>query len=153
MSEVNIENITKSGSSFAPTFIDHHELPHTNLNGHLYISYILNPCLRNIDINFTLNNCLLGSVKLTKNADLYKYKYSSNVIGFDSRLGFLFTDGSMGKNVVVFEVYMSLSVHIDNKNKYILIQGEGLTQGLEDAILTAEANILLILHIQEKDLH
>ena len=24
--------------------------------------------------NFTLNNCLFGSVKLTKNADLNKYK-------------------------------------------------------------------------------
>ena len=34
---------------------------------------------------------------------------------------------------------MTLSVHIDNKNKDILILGKGPTQGLEDAILTAEA--------------
>ena len=38
----------------------------------LYISYILNPRLRNGNTDFTLNNCLLGSVKLTKNADLDK---------------------------------------------------------------------------------
>ena len=34
---------------------------------------------------------------------------------------------------------MSPSVHIDNKNKDILILGEGLTQGLDDTTLTAEA--------------
>ena len=33
MSEENIENITKSDSNFAPTFVDHHSLPDINLNG------------------------------------------------------------------------------------------------------------------------
>ena len=53
----NIENITKSVSNFAPTFVDHHLLPDINFNGRclinnisiskrvisLYISYTLNP--------------------------------------------------------------------------------------------------------------
>ena len=34
---------------------------------------------------------------------------------------------------------MSSSVHIDNRNKDILIFGEGPTQGLDDTILAAEA--------------
>ena len=34
---------------------------------------------------------------------------------------------------------MSSFVHIDNKNKDILISGEGPTQGLDDTQLTAEA--------------
>ena len=34
---------------------------------------------------------------------------------------------------------MSSSVHIDNKNKDILILGEGPTQGLDDSTLTTEA--------------
>ena len=34
---------------------------------------------------------------------------------------------------------MSSSVHIDNKGKYIVILGEGPTQGLDDTKLTAEA--------------
>ena len=34
---------------------------------------------------------------------------------------------------------MSSSVHIDNKNKDILILGEGPIQGLDDTTLTAEA--------------
>ena len=33
MSEESIENITKSDSNFAPTFVDHHLLPDMNFNG------------------------------------------------------------------------------------------------------------------------
>ena len=45
----------------------------------------------------------------------------------------------MGKKVIIFGTDMSLSVHIDNKNKDILILGEGQAQGLGDTALTAEA--------------
>ena len=45
----------------------------------------------------------------------------------------------MGKNVIIFGADMSSSVYIDNKNKDILILGEGLTQGLDDTTLTIEA--------------
>ena len=38
MSAENIENITKSGSNFAPTFTDHHVLPDVNFNGHCLIN-------------------------------------------------------------------------------------------------------------------
>ena len=34
MSEESIENITKSDSNFAPTFLDHHLLPDMNFNKH-----------------------------------------------------------------------------------------------------------------------
>ena len=78
MLEENIENITESGSNFAPTVVNHHVLPDINFNGHclinnisipkkvinLYISYILNPWLGNLNTYFTLNKCLFGSVKL-----------------------------------------------------------------------------------------
>ena len=37
MSEESIENITKSGNNFAPTFVDHHLLPDMNFNGHCLI--------------------------------------------------------------------------------------------------------------------
>ena len=46
---------------------------------------------------------------------------------------------SMGKNVIIFGADMSSSVHIENKGKDILLLGEGLTQGLDDTTLTAEA--------------
>ena len=91
MSEESIENITKSDINFVPTFADHHLLPDMNFKGHcliktdisipkkvinLYISYTLGPQLRNLNTHFALGNCLFGSVELTKNADLDKYKYS-----------------------------------------------------------------------------
>ena len=43
----------------------------------------------------------------------------------------------MGKNVIIFEVDVSSSVHVDNKAKDILLLGEGPTQGLDDTTLTA----------------
>ena len=63
----------------------------------LYMSYELNPHLRNSNTDFTLN----------KNIDLDKYKYSSYGTGFDSRSEFLLTDGSFGKNVTIFGADMS----------------------------------------------
>ena len=134
MSEQNTENITKLDSNFELIFDYHHVLPDINFNGHclinnnisvpnkvvnLHISYILSPWLRNLKTGFTLNNCLFGSVNVTKNADLDKYMYSGYGIGFDSRSEFSLPDGSIEKNVITFGANMSSSVHIDNKYIYL----------------------------------
>ena len=79
--------------------------------------------LRNLNTDFTLNDCLFGYVKLNKNADLDKYKFRGYGIGFDSRSEISFTDWSVEKDVIILGADMSLSVHIDNKNKDILILG------------------------------
>ena len=42
--------------------------------------------LRYLNTKLTLYNCLFGAVKLTKNADSDKYRYSSYDIGFDAHL-------------------------------------------------------------------
>ena len=75
----------------------------------VYISYTLNPQLRNLNTDFTLRNCLFGSIKLTKNANLDKYKYSGYDIGSDSC------------SELLFGADMSSSMHIDNKGKDILV--------------------------------
>ena len=131
MSEENIENITKSDS-----FCYHHLLPDMNFNGYclikknisipknvinLYISCTLGPQLKNLNTDFTLGNCLFGSVKLAKNADLDKYKYSGYGIGFYSRSEFSLLDGTIGKNVIIFGADMSSSTHVDNNGKRYLI--------------------------------
>ena len=95
--------------------------------------------IKKLKRGFYINSCLFGSVKLTKNADLDKYMYSSYGIGFDSCSEFWFADGSYGKNVIIFGADMSSSVHIDNKEKDILIFGEGPTHGLDNTTLKAEA--------------
>ena len=89
--------------------------------------------------DFRLSSCLFGSVKLTMNADLDKYKYSGYIIWFDSRWEISFTDGNMGGNVIIFRADMRSSVHIDNKNKDILILSKEPTQGVDDIALTARA--------------
>ena len=91
----------------------------------LYISYTLDSWSRDLNTYFTLINCLLGSIRLTKNLDPDKYKFSGYIVGFDSRSKFLLTDGSVEKNIIIFWADISSSVHIDNKSKGILIFGEG----------------------------
>ena len=85
----------------------------------------------------TLKNCLFGAVRLTKNANIDKYRYSGYGIGFDRKSSFSFPSGEFGQNVIIFGVDMSSSVHVGNKKKDILIFGKGLTKGLEHN-LTAE---------------
>ena len=103
----------------------------------IYIVYDLQSNL-NYNPDFTLENCLFGAVKITKNTDVDKYKYSGYGIGFDGRGVFTHPAGSFGNNAIIFGVDMSSSVHIDNKGKDILILGSGLTQGLGEHSLTAE---------------
>ena len=83
----------------------------------------------------TIKNCLFGAVTLTKNAEIEKYKYSGYGIGFDRRSSFSFPSGGFGQNVLIFGADMSTSIHIDNKEKDILVLGRGPMQGLESTLI------------------
>ena len=108
LSEESIENIIISDSNFVPILINYYPLLDIEFNRHclinnnndsslgavnLCICYTLDPWSRDLNTDFTLGNCLFGSVKVTKNADLDKYKFTGYSIGFDSRSEFLFIDG------------------------------------------------------------
>ena len=117
--------------------------PPTILHGDIVNIYIVYEITSDYSsINYpTLENCLFGSVKLTKNADIDKYGYSGYGTGLDRNT--LFSAGNeIGKNVITFGVDMSSS--INNRKKDILILGAGPTQGLEHT-LTAEKCIQLTL--------
>ena len=64
--------------------------PPTILRGdivNIYIVYEITSDYK--DINYsTLENCLFGSAKLTKNADIDKYGYTGYGIGFDRETSF-----------------------------------------------------------------
>ena len=79
MLEESIENITKSNSLFATTFVNHYILPDLNFDGHclininisirnklinIYISCILNQWPSDLNTDFTLSNCIFVCVKL-----------------------------------------------------------------------------------------
>ena len=101
----------------------------------IYIVYELSASGSN-DNDPTLKNCLFGAVTLTKNTDIDKYGYSGYRTGFDRRSSFSFRGGRFGQNVIIFGVDMSSSALIDNKKKYILVLGKGLTQGLGHTLTT-----------------
>ena len=90
-----------------------------------------------------MTNALFGAVKLTKNADIDKYKYFGYGIGFDSHGVFSHPSGETGRNVIIFGVDTSLASKIDNKKKDILILGKGPTQGLSEHSLSAEKMYLI----------
>ena len=158
MSEESIKNVTKSDSNFEPTLIDHHLIPDMNFNRYcliknnisipekvinLSISYTLGLQLKILNPDVTLGNYSFGSIKLTKYVDPDKYMYTGYGIIFDPFSEFLFTDGSYGKNIIIFGADMSSSVHVDNKGKDMLILSEGRTQGLDDTKLTSEGQYLI----------
>ena len=70
----------------------------------VYIVYALSSNLNNF--NSTLKNCLFVAVKLTKNTDTDKYKYSGYGIGFDSCRIFSFPSCKFTQNVIIFAVDM-----------------------------------------------
>ena len=55
----------------------------------------------------TLKNCLFGTVTLTKNADIDRYKYSGYGIGFDRHGRFSFPGTELGRNLIIFGVDMN----------------------------------------------
>ena len=87
----------------------------------------------------TLENCLFGDAKLTKNADIGKYGYSGYRIGFDRQGSFSSPGIGLGKNVV-FRVDMSSSTKTDNRKIDILILGKGPTQGLKHTLSAGKLN-------------
>ena len=69
----------------------------------------------------SMENCLFGAIKLTKNADVDKYKYSGYGIGFNSRGSFSHPSGGDGKNVIIFGADLGNSVHANNKVNNVLV--------------------------------
>ena len=63
----------------------------------------------------TLGNCLFGAGKLSKISDPDKYGYSDYGIVLNARSQFSWSEGSWGKNIVIFEVDITSYVEVDNK--------------------------------------
>ena len=64
----------------------------------IYIVYGLDSNVNNFDP--ILENCLFGAIKITKNSDIDKYKYSGYGLGSDSKGVFSHPTGSFGNNAL-----------------------------------------------------
>ena len=116
------ENIIKSGSIV-----------------NIYIVYSLSQKTINSDNVF--KKCLFGATRVTKPGDTTdsdKYIYSGCDLGFDRTSQFTHPQGRMAKNIIIFRVNSSNSVHATNKTQNILTLGHGLTQKVDNTTIYAE---------------
>ena len=86
-------------------------------------------------------------MQITKNTDTSKYSYKGYGIFFDERsqFGHTITEGGRahttnGRNVFIFGVGTSFSVHATNRANNIDVMGDGFTQGIHDTTLYVEKN-------------
>ena len=93
---------------------------------------------------------MFGNVWITKNTDLNKYSYSGYGTEFDSRSLFSIPNFRWSKNAIIFGVDMTSSVHVNDKNKDILILGKLQTQGLDNTTLTTEAEYSVSFSISQR---
>ena len=70
--------------------------------------------------------------------DTDKYIYSGYGLGFDNTGQFTHPQGGMARDIIIFGVDSSNSVHATNKTQSILILGHGLTQKVNNTTIYAE---------------
>ena len=111
--------------------------PNNNNVINIYIVHKIETIFRVSD--YTVQNALFGSVKITKNAtNTSKHKYEGYGICFDE--DGTFSKGGMnnGRNVLIFGVHESSLVHANNKANNIYVMGNLFVQGINDMTLYAE---------------
>ena len=113
----------------------------------IYIVYDLDLNLNNFDA--TLENCLFGAIKLTKNSDMNKYNYSGYGIGFDSKGSFSHPTGSFGTNAIIFGADMSSSTYCNNRTNNILVFAKDFIQRINGTTIyfsATKARFIISLH-------
>ena len=112
------------------------------INNHvinIYIVYKLDPIASRRDTTFTIQNALFGAMQITKNADTSKYDCKGYGICFDEggQFDHTITEGGFAhttnaRNVLIFGVDMSFSVHATNRANHIYVMGTEFVQGIND---------------------
>ena len=96
---------------------------------------------KTVNSDNVLKNCLFGTTKVTKpgdTTDTDKYIYSGYGLGFDSTSQFTHPQGGIARNIIIFGVNSSNSIHATNKTQNILMLCYGITQKVNNTIIYAE---------------
>ena len=111
----------------------------------IYIVYKLSPISSTRNTDYTIQNALFGAMKITKNTDSSKGNYKGYGLCFDEGGEFSHTvkQGNFNrttdaKNVIIFGVDMSSSVHATNRANNIYVMGKNFIQGINDTTIYAE---------------
>ena len=113
----------------------------------IYCVYKLDPISSTRNTDYTIQNALFGVVQITKNADTSKYDCKGYGICFDEggQFDHSITEGGFAhitnaRNVLIFGVDMSFSVHATNRANHIYVMGKEFVQGTNDTTIYAEKN-------------
>ena len=122
-------------------------IPNNNNAINIYVAYKLDPIASSRDDTFTIQNALFGAMQITKNADTSKYNYKGYGLYFDEggTFGHTITEGGFAhttnaRNVLIFGVHMSFSVHATNRANHIYVMGTEFVQGINDTTVYTEKN-------------
>ena len=111
----------------------------------IYIVYKLDPISSTRNTDYTIQNALIGAMKITKNTDSSKNNYTGYGLCFDEggEFGHTVKKGNFdrttnAKNVIIFCVYMSSNIHATNRANNIYVMGKDFIQGINDTTVYAE---------------
>ena len=91
-----------------------------------------------------MKNCILGTVKLARNAIKSKFIYNGRGIVFDGKGLWSFGNG-FARNDVIFVVDNSSSSYTDNRKNNFLVLGERPTDDINNSTGAAEKKLRLTL--------
>ena len=108
----------------------------------IYIVYKLDPITSTRNTDYTIQNALFGAMKITKNSDSSKNNYTWYGLCFDEggEFGHTVKQGNFNrttnaKNVIIFGVDMSSSIHATNRANNIYVMGKDFIQGINDTTI------------------
>ena len=111
----------------------------------IYVVYKLDPITSTRNTDYTIQNALFGAMKITENTDSSKNNYTGYGICFDEggQFGHTVKQGKFNrttnaKNVIIFDVDMSSSIHATNRANNIYVMGKDFIQGINDTNIYAE---------------
>ena len=114
-------------------------------NINMYVVYKLNPISSTRNTDYTIQNALFGAMKITKNTDSSKNNYTGYGLCFHEGGEFdhqvrqgNFDRTTNAKNVIIFGVDMSSSIHAKNRANNIYVMGKNFIQGINDTTIYAE---------------
>ena len=135
-------NVYLSGNHFQQNVAS---IPNSNNVINIDIVYKLTPISSTRNTDYTIQNALFGAMKITKNTDSSKNNYKGYGLCFDEggEFGHTVKQGNFNrvtnaKNVIIFGVDMSSSVHATNRANNIYVVGKEFIQGINDTTIYAE---------------
>ena len=111
----------------------------------IYVVYKLDPISSTRNTNYTIQNALFGAIKITENADYSKNNYTGYGLCFDEggEISHTVRKGNFdrttdARNVIIFGVDMSSSIHATNRANNIYVMGKEFILGINDTTIYAE---------------